>query len=56
MFKFTETESYTPIFDQASFTGSNFIIGIGPMFGSMIYYALFLAVRKLLTSYIKGTE
>ena len=55
MFKFTPSESYTPIFDQAGYTGSNFIIGIGPMFGTIIFYVLFLAVRKLFTGYIKGT-
>lgn len=54
IFNFQETESYTPIFEQASFTGSNFIIGIGPMFGTMIIYALFLIVRKLVVRCLKG--
>ena len=53
MFKFTESDSYTPIFDSAGYSGANFILGIGPMFGTMIYYVLFLVVRKLFTSCIK---
>lgn len=37
-FHFTETEAFSPIFEEASMDGSNFIEGIGPMFLFMIIY------------------
>lgn len=45
MFSFSETESLSESFEQGSYGGSNFIIGIGPMFLFMIGYAVFLVAR-----------
>jgi hypothetical protein len=44
---FKKTESFSQIFENASFTGSNFIIGIGPMFLMMVFYVFYLAIRGL---------
>jgi hypothetical protein len=54
IFDFENTDSYTPIFETASYTGSNFIIGIGPMFGTMVIYALYLIVRIIVVRCLKG--
>ena len=47
IFYFKETPSFSQIFDDAGFNGSNFIIGIGPMFLMMVSYAFFLAIRAI---------
>jgi hypothetical protein len=48
MFRFSPTESFSSSFDEAAFSGSNFTIGIGPMFLAMIYYALYLSTRWMI--------
>jgi hypothetical protein len=45
IFKFSDTPSFSATFEEASYEGSNFILGIGSMFIAMVYYALFLCVR-----------
>ena len=48
IFKFTKTESFSTAFDEAAFSGSNFIIGIGPMFLAMVFYAFYLLTRWMM--------
>ena len=48
IFNFSETKSFSSSFDGAAFSGSNFIIGIGPMFLVMIAYALYLSTRWMI--------
>ena len=48
IFKFTKTESFSAAFDEAAFGGSNFIIGIGPMFLAMVFYAFYLLTRWMI--------
>ena len=45
IFKFSENQAFSPIFEEAELEGSNFIMGIGPMFMFMFFYALFLLIR-----------
>jgi hypothetical protein len=53
IFRFKETSSFSGIFENAGFTGSNFIIGIGPMFILMVLYIIYLAFRALVLFYCK---
>jgi hypothetical protein len=48
IFKFSETDSFSAAFDEAAFGGSNFIIGIGPMFLAMVFYAFYLLTRWMI--------
>ena len=54
IFRFKETDSYNSIFDDAGFSGSNFILGIGPMFMMMVYYCLYLAFREMVLRNFTG--
>ena len=47
VFHFKTTESVSTIFDDAGYTGSNFIIGIGPIFLMLVLYAIYLAIRAI---------
>ena len=48
IFNFSSTPSFNTVFDEASFNGSNFIIGNAPMFVFMVAYFLFLIIRWLI--------
>jgi hypothetical protein len=50
VFNFTETPSFSQDFEEASFGGSNFIIGNGPMFLFMVGYIIFLLTRWFIIS------
>jgi hypothetical protein len=45
VFGFSETPSFSSVFEQASYEGSVFIIGLGMMFLVMVAYGAFLLVR-----------
>ena len=49
---FTETNSYSDIFDQAGYNGSNFILGIGLMFPTIVYYFFYLTVRAIAIKFL----
>ena len=48
IFRFSKTESFSTSFDEAAFSGSNFIIGIGSMFLFIVFYALYLCTRWMM--------
>ena len=48
IFKFSNTDSFSVAFDEAAFSGSNFIIGIGPMFLAIVFYAFYLLTRWMM--------
>ena len=48
IFRFSKTESFNTSFDEAAFSGSNFIIGIGSMFLFIVFYALYLCTRWMM--------
>ena len=48
IFRFSQTESFSTSFDEAAFSGSNFTIGIGPMFLFIVFYALYLCTRWMI--------
>jgi len=50
IFKFSKTDSFNTAFHEAAFVGSNFILGIGPMFLAMVAYSLFLLIRWVMIS------
>lgn len=47
MFTFSETPSFSEVFAESSFEGSNFIIGAGPLFLTICVYAIYLTNRLL---------
>jgi hypothetical protein len=47
IFHFKQTTSFSQIFEDSGYVGSNFIIGIGPMFIMMVIYFIYLAIRAL---------
>ena len=47
IFHFKQTSSLSQIFEDSGYIGSNFIIGIGPMFIMMVMYFIYLAIRGL---------
>ena len=51
VFNFHETESFSPTFEEAGMEGSNFILGIGPIFLSMVLFPIYVAVHQM-TRYI----
>jgi hypothetical protein len=50
IFNFSKTDSFNTAFDDAAFVGSNFILGIGPMFMAMVAYSIFLLIRWVIIS------
>ena len=56
IFNFSETESFSSSFDEAAFSGSNFTIGIGPMFLVMIAYALYLSTRWVIIRWLSDVR
>lgn len=48
IFKFSPTTPFSPSFDEAAYSGSNFILGIGSMFLMMLGYAMFLLIRWII--------
>jgi len=56
IFRFSPTESFSSSFDEAPFSGSNFTIGIGPMFLVMIYYALYLSTRWMIIKWFSDVR
>ena len=49
--KLHKGESFSPSFDSAGMDGSNFIVGIGPIFVSMIAFPIYVLIHKT-TKYI----
>ena len=47
LFTFTETPSFSEVFEDSSFEGSNFIIGAGPLFLTICVYVIYLINRLL---------
>mmetsp|Transcript_28858 Transcript_28858/g.38478 ORF Transcript_28858/g.38478 Transcript_28858/m.38478 type:complete len:166 (-) Transcript_28858:1268-1765(-) len=47
MFDFAETPSFSQSFEDAEIGGSNFIINIGPMFGFVVVYPLWLLIKAM---------
>ena len=45
IFRFSPTPSFNSSFDEAAFSGANFILGLGSSFLMMLGYALFLITR-----------
>ena len=54
IFYFKETPSFSQIFDDAGYSGSNFIIGIGLMFIMIVFYGFFLAIRVIVLRNFNG--
>lgn len=48
IFGFGETESFDSVFEDNKFEGSNFIVGIGPLFIIIVFYAVWIPVQVLL--------
>lgn len=56
IFHFTKTESFSPIFEQAGYEGSNFINGTGILLGILIFYGIFLGIRKIMIVFIRAGD
>ena len=44
LFDWPETESYNGIFEEAEIEGSNFIVLIGPLFPTIVFYSSYMAL------------
>lgn len=55
-FRFSLTKSLSPSFEEAQYEGSNFVVGIGPMFLFMVFYTVFLGLRFVLLRYSTSTN
>jgi len=56
IFRFSDTPSISPEFQEATFEGANFIIGNGPMMLFMIGYFVFLLARWGITYQFKDEK
>ena len=54
IFGFGETEPFDQVFEEAEFEGSNFIVGIGPLFIVVVINLLILIPGYYLFRYIRG--
>ena len=54
IFRFKKTESLSQIFQDAGFVGTNFILGIGPIFLMLVAYTIYLAIRAVVLKCSKG--
>ena len=56
IFNFKETDSYSDSFDAASFSGSNFIIGIGTLFIFVVLFPIFILIHTICRKSFKGNQ
>jgi len=48
LFGFGHTESFDQVFEEAGYEGSNFIVGIGPIFIGLVLYIFWIPLQLLL--------
>ena len=56
MFGFVPSRSYSEKFDEASFSGSNFIIGIGTLFIFVVFFPIYVLTHNICRKSIKGKQ
>ena len=54
MFDFVPTRSYSDKFDDASYSGSNFIIGIGTLFIFVVLFPMYVLTHTICRKSFKG--
>lgn len=56
IFGFGETEPFDQIFEEAGFEGSNFIVGIGPLFIIVVLSLVWIIIQKCMKHIIKRAK
>ena len=54
VFDFKESEPFNSKFESVGIESSNFILGIGPVFLSMVAFPCYVFVHKILQFFLKG--